>query len=96
MDTSSDIAHTIVVTSYMDTSCDIAHAILVTSCMDTSSDVPHAIVVTSYMDTSCDVVLIERKFLALNDRRVPEYLGLRLTKLLHIFEGNLSKILQLY
>jgi hypothetical protein len=80
----------------MSTSCDIAHAILVTSCMDTSSDVAHAILVTSYMDTSCDVAWIERKVLALNGRRVPEYLGLRLTKLFHIFEDNLSKILQLY
>jgi hypothetical protein len=30
MDTSSDIAHTIVVTSYMDMSSDVAHAIVVT------------------------------------------------------------------
>jgi hypothetical protein len=39
----------------VDTSSDVAHAIVMTSCMDTSSDVAHAIVMTSYMDTSSDV-----------------------------------------
>ena len=52
MDTSSDVSHTIVVTSYMDMSSDVAHAIVVTSYMDTSCDVAHAIVVMSYMNTS--------------------------------------------
>ena len=36
--------------SYFDTSSDVAHDIVVTSYIDTSSDVAHAIVVTSYID----------------------------------------------
>ena len=52
MDMSSDVAHIIVVTSYMDMSWDIAYVIVVTSYMDMSSDVAHAIVVTLYMDIS--------------------------------------------
>jgi hypothetical protein len=47
-----DVAHAIVVTSYMNMSYDVAHAIVVTSYMDMSSAVAHAIVVTSYMDIS--------------------------------------------
>ena len=35
----------------MDMSCDVAHAIVVMSYMDTSSEVAHDTVVTSYMDT---------------------------------------------
>ena len=35
----------------MDMSCNVAHAIVVMSYMDTSSDVAHDTVVTSYMDT---------------------------------------------
>jgi hypothetical protein len=47
MITSSDVAHAIMVTSYMDMSYDLAHAIVVTY-MDASYDVAHAIVVMSY------------------------------------------------
>jgi hypothetical protein len=36
MDTSSDVAHDIMVTSYMDMSSDVAYAIVVTSHMDMS------------------------------------------------------------
>ena len=50
---SSDLAHAIVVMSYM--SSDVAHAIVMTSYMDMSSDVAHAIVVMSYMDMSSDL-----------------------------------------
>ena len=49
---SSDVAHDIVVTSYMNISSDVAHAIVVTSYIDMSSDVAHVIVVMSYMDIS--------------------------------------------
>jgi hypothetical protein len=38
------------VMSYMDTSSDVAHAIVVTSYMDMSWDIAYVIVVTSYMD----------------------------------------------
>jgi len=34
LDTSSDVAHIIVVTSYLDTSSDVAHTIVVTSYID--------------------------------------------------------------
>jgi hypothetical protein len=51
MDASYDVAHAIVM-SYMDTSSDVAHDIMVTSYMDMSSDVAYAIVVTSHMDMS--------------------------------------------
>jgi hypothetical protein len=53
MDTSFDVAHAIVVMSYVDTSSDVTPVIVVIY-MDMSSDVAHAIVVTSYMDTSSD------------------------------------------
>jgi hypothetical protein len=43
MDTSSDVAHVIVVTSCMDTSSDVAHVIVVMSNMYTSSDIAHTI-----------------------------------------------------
>jgi hypothetical protein len=43
MDMPSDVAHAIVVTSYMITSSDVAHAIMVTSYMDMSYDLAHAI-----------------------------------------------------
>jgi hypothetical protein len=49
---SSNVAHVIVVMSYMDISSDVAHAIVVMSYMDISSDLAHSIVVMSYMDTS--------------------------------------------
>jgi hypothetical protein len=52
MDASYDVAHSIVVMSYMDTSSDVAHDIMVTSYMDMSSDVAYAIVVTSHIDMS--------------------------------------------
>jgi hypothetical protein len=38
MNISSDVAHAIVVTSYMDMSSDVAHAIVVTSHIDASSN----------------------------------------------------------
>jgi hypothetical protein len=58
MNSSSDVAHAIVVTSYMDTSSHVAHAIVmivlfvivVISYVVISSDVAYAIVVTSYME----------------------------------------------
>ena len=43
----SDVAHFIVVTSFVDVSSYVAHAIVVTSCMDTSCDVAHTIVFRS-------------------------------------------------
>ena len=52
---SADVAHVIVVTSYMNISSDVAHDIVVTSYIDMSSDVAHVIVVMSYIDISSDV-----------------------------------------
>jgi hypothetical protein len=55
MNISSHVAHVNMVTSYIDMSSDVAHVIVVTSYIDMSSDVAHAIVVMSYMDISSDV-----------------------------------------
>ena len=57
MDTSSDLAHVIVVMSYIDASSDVAHATVVTSYMDTSSDVANATVVMSYM-VACEFTFV--------------------------------------
>jgi hypothetical protein len=45
MDTSSDVAHVIVVTSYMDMSSDVSNATVMMSYIDMSSAVTHVIVV---------------------------------------------------